>query len=248
MLEILTQVKSFVLDTLFPINCLYCGQEDVWLCEACQKNIELLSFQKCPLCEKTITESGTVCRSCKADSKLDGLLVATHYKDNQLSKLIHLYKYKFIEDLHLPLGKLLVRIIAKSDLPLPDMLVPVPLHPRRLRWRGFNQSALLADYIGKNLTAGFEITIHTNILHRKRYTPPQMKIKKYAERIANLQQAFSLSKKAVTDMPSLLQGKTILLVDDVATTGTTLFECAKILKAGGAKKVFAVVIARQEME
>ncbi|MFA5994800.1 MAG: phosphoribosyltransferase family protein, partial [Parcubacteria group bacterium] len=127
-------------------------------------------------------------------------------------------------------------------------LVPVPLHPRRLRWRGFNQSALLAEYVGKNLTTGFEIPNHPNLLQRKRYTPPQMKIKKYAQRIANLQQAFSLRKTAATDMPNSLQGKTILLVDDVATTGTTLFECAKVLKAGGAKKVFAVVIARQEIK
>jgi ComF family protein len=236
--------KEFVLDTLFPINCLGCGRDNLWFCEDCQKNTELLSFQKCPLCENNITESGFICQKCKPSPHLDALLASVRYKDAHIGKLIHLYKYKFIEDLHIPLGNLLLKMILSSKFPLPDMIIPVPLHPRRLRWRGFNQSQLLAEYIGKNIASGFEIPVCENILSRKKYTSPQMKIKKYSQRISNLEQAFSIRDGGIGD----LKDKTIFLVDDICTTGATMFACAKALKASGAKKVFGIVIARQEID
>jgi len=239
-LNIFQPIKNFILDTLFPISCLSCGRDNFWLCADCLKNIELLSFQVCPKCEDEITDSGRVCRDCRPQN-LDALLVASKYKENNISKLVHLYKYRFVEDLHVPLGKILVKTLLKSQLPLPDILLPVPLHPRRLRWRGFNQSQLLANYINKNLTPGLEVPVAENLLQRKKYTPPQMKIKKYSQRLHNLREAFVATK------PEEIKNKTILLVDDIATTGATLFECAKVLKQNGAKKVFAVVIARQEI-
>ncbi|EKE10770.1 MAG: hypothetical protein ACD_15C00204G0022 [uncultured bacterium] len=246
-LSILENIKTFVLDTLFPINCLGCARDNIWFCSDCQKNIELLSFQKCPVCENRITESGLVCPKCRPSSRLDALLVSVKYRDGYIRKLIHLYKYKFIEDLHVPLGNLMLKIILSSKIPLPDMIIPVPLHPRRLRWRGFNQSQLLADYIGKNIAAGFEIPVCENILFRKKYTSPQMKIKKYSQRLSNLEDALDVKKNDKNHLSNDLKNKTILLIDDVATTGATIFECAKILKANGAKKVFGVVVARQEI-
>ncbi|MDP1620398.1 MAG: hypothetical protein Q8M12_05395, partial [bacterium] len=90
---------------------------------------------------------------------MDGLLVAAKYKDDHLGKLVHLYKYRFIEDLHIPLGKILTEAILQSRLPIPDIIIPIPLHPRRQRWRGFNQSQLLAGHISRNLAPGFEIPL-----------------------------------------------------------------------------------------
>jgi len=253
-LSIFQNIKKFILDILFPITCLSCGQDDVWLCDKCVKNIELLSFQVCPKCEDTISESGRTCYNCKP-SNLDGLLVASKYQENNLSKLVHLYKYRFVEDLHIPLGKILVKAILQSQLPLPDLILSVPLHTRRLRWRGFNQSELLSKYISQNLTPGLEIPVGKNLLTRKKYTPPQMKIKKYQERLDNLQNAFAIktqgTKSPFGDLvptTTSLYGKNILLIDDIATTGATLLECAKVLKLNGAKKVFATVLARQEMQ
>ena len=249
-MEALKNIKTFVLDILFPISCASCGKDNDWLCQECLQKIDILSFQVCPKCEKIITENGSACRNCKILSPLDGMIVSSRYKsasdhaENILAKLIHLYKYRFIEDLHIPLGKIIIKALLHSRLPLPDMILPVPLHLRRLRWRGFNQSKLLADYLGNHLTANFQIPAQDDWLLRKKFTQPQMKIKKYSERLDNLQNAFSLNPDFPTQS---LQDKTILLVDDVATTGATLFECAKVLKKGGAKKVFAVVIARQEM-
>lgn len=214
----------------------------MWLCDACLKNIEFLPFQVCPKCEQATTENGNTCSKCKHASDLDALTVAAKYKEKNISKLVHLYKYRFIEDLHVPLGKILVQALSESNLPVPDIIIPVPLHKRRLRWRGFNQSQLLAKYISQNLALGLEISNEENALQRKKYTPPQMKIKKYSDRQNNLQNAFTASD------PEKIRNKTILLVDDIATTGTTLFECAKILKQNGAKKIFTAVIARQEIE
>ncbi len=199
-----------------------------------------MSFQVCPVCEKSITEDGLACPNCKARSHLDALLVAARYKEGGLDKFVHLYKYRFIEDLHIPFGKILTQRLLSSSLPIADIIVPVPLHPRRLRWRGFNQSKLLAEHISRNIAPGLEISVAENILQRRRYTPPQMKVKKYSERKANLQDAFAIGS------PEPIKGKSILLVDDISTTGATLFECARILKENGAKKVFAAVISRQE--
>ncbi|MFA4817969.1 MAG: ComF family protein [Parcubacteria group bacterium] len=243
-MKILKQTQEFILDTLFPIQCVSCGHPNIWLCENCLQKIQLLSFQLCPQCEQLITQNGRLCSFCKArGAPLDALVVATRYKEGSVSKLVHLYKYNFIEDLSAPLGKLLAKALLDSGSAVPDMIIPVPLHSRRLRWRGFNQAEFLANYIGFNLTPGYAIPILGNVLKRIRYTPPQMKIKDYFQRGKNMRDVFSVAAG-----PLQLKNKTILLIDDVATTGATLFECAKALKQNGAKKVCAAVIARQEME
>ncbi|MBA4319189.1 MAG: hypothetical protein C0412_12380 [Flavobacterium sp.] len=158
--------------------------------------------------------------------------------------MVHLYKYRFAEDLHVPLGKLLIKAILQAEIPIPDYIIPIPLHPRRLRWRGFNQAQLLAEYLGANLTPGLPIPFLNNLLLRQKYTHPQMEIKNYSQRQKNMANAFALNK----ENESLITGKNVLLVDDIATTGSTLFECARILKMAGAQSVFGVVIARQEFK
>ena len=250
----LKQINSFILDTLFPISCLNCNKDGIWLCPECLNKIKLLPEQVCPYCEKNITDAGRVCPACKnkfldknAVIPLDNLIVASSYKENNISSLVHLYKYNFIRDLSVPLGKLLIKTILKNNLPLPDLIIPVPLHKKRLRWRGFNQSELLANYIGENITPGFPIPVLSDFIIRKKYTRPQMKIKNYKERQKNIEGIFSVGNNNYCSLQDDVARKTILLVDDIATTGSTLFECGKILKKYGAKKVFGLVIARQEV-
>ncbi len=139
---------------------------------------------------------------------------------------------------------LLVKALVRSDFSVPDCIIPVPLHPRRLRWRGFNQSLLLAEHIAEELTPLLKIEV-LDILSRARFNQPQMKIKNYQERLQNVKDIFTF--RPDTD-PSLIKNKSILLVDDIATTGATLEECAKVLKSAGAKKVFAAVVARQSVK
>jgi ComF family protein len=275
---ITSSVENFILDILFPISCLSCGKDDTWLCPECLEKIKLLSAQVCPYCEKNITESGSICPLCKEKfvSKnsaipLDNLIVAASYRENIIPRLIHTCKYNFVSDLSDPLGKIMIYAILKNNFPLPDLIIPVPLHRRRQRFRGFNQSELLADYIAENLTPGFPIPVLSNFIIRARYTKPQMKIKNYQERQKNIQNIFvaninnktpgvfspfgkgrspegteGFEKQNYLDK-DFLKSKTILLVDDVATTGATLFECGKTLKKYGAGKVFGTVIARQEI-
>lgn len=158
--------------------------------------------------------------------------------------MVHCYKYRFIQDIAPILGAIIIKSVSAHNLPLPDLIIPVPLHQRRLRFRGFNQSSLIAKYVGENITPGFEIPVLEDVLVRHRYTEPQMKIRNHSHRKNNIQNAFSIKK----DGKKTIKNKNIWLVDDVATTGATLFECAKVLKKAGAKEVFALVVARQEIK
>jgi competence protein ComFC len=167
------------------------------------------------------------------------LVVATSYKNPAIKNLIHNFKYKFIPEISAPLAKLMVKALIKSDASVPDLIVPVPLHSRRLRWRGFNQSKLLAERISEDLTPLMKIKV-LDVLERKRFTKPQMKISNYRERLENVEDVFILSDKFQL---SDIENKNILLVDDISTTGATLQQCAKILKNNGVKKVFTSVIA-----
>ena len=112
-------------------------------------------------------------------------------------------------------------------------MMPVPLHPRRLRERDFNQSLLLARYVASLLGAELDFLS----LRRIRYTQPQTGLKR-DERRKNVRRAFQIVDREV------VKGRTILLVDDVATTGNTLNECARTLKRSGAEKVFCLTLAR----
>jgi ComF family protein len=239
-MPITTKIHKLILDTLFPIKCISCGKENDWLCEICQSKIKIQDEHHCPVCEKMITPDGRTCLACKKKSSLDGLVVASSYAQFPVARAVHLFKYRFVSNLDAPLGNLLTKAAQRTELPLPDIILSVPLHPRRLRWRGFNQSFLLAKHLAANLLPQNIIPSDENILLRNRYTLPQMGITDYLSRKQNIAGAFSLSSSAN------IKNKTILLVDDIATTGSTIFECAKILKANDAKEVFAIVIARQE--
>jgi ComF family protein len=234
------KIKSFIIDILFPIKCIACNTEEEWLCRKCFKDIKLNEKSICPICEKNETPDGRTCFSCKKKSSLDGLIVTTSYKNTLIAQAIHFFKYRFIFDLHLPLAKLMTSSLQSSDVPICDFIIPIPLHSKRLRWRGFNQSELLAKYISQNLLPT-EIILENQILSRIKNTKPQMKIGHFKERQYNIKNAFFISN------PEKIKGKSILLVDDVATTGSTILECAQILKKNGAKEVFAIVIARQEI-
>lgn len=229
-----------ILDILFPILCLGCEKPKEWLCADCRARIPLLEEYHCPHCYQHITPFGRTCIACSEKYFLDGIFMASHYKIPILSQAIHNYKYRFISDLAEPLGLFLTEALQRTDLPLPHYILPIPLHSRRLRFRGFNQSELLAEVIAKNIAPGMDISIQKNTLIRTRYTRPQMKTHSRKERLGNLRGAFVLSRES----KKALRDSIIWLVDDVATTGTTLEECAKILKKAGARQVFGIVLAR----
>lgn len=229
-----------LLDTFFPIHCLGCRTHGQWICNTCLAALPIRLDHRCPTCLIHPTPYGQTCFSCTKKNALDGLFVASYYQSPLLSRAIHTYKYRFIPGLAEPLGTFLCAAIRHFDIPLPDCLVPVPLHPRRLRFRGFNQSALLADTLSRTLLPELGLPVLSDVLVRTRFTKPQMKTESREERLANLQGAFTSTPHAKTS----LTNQSIWLIDDVATTGTTLEECAKVLKHSGAKHVFGIVLAR----
>lgn len=237
---VLKKIGVGILDTLFPIHCFGCDTQDEYLCQACLNIFPRRLRQRCPTCLKATTPQGVVCSSCFGIHSLDGLFAASLYRSPIVSASLHIFKYRFIPAFAKPLGHWLAERIVEADVALPAYFIPVPLHQRRLRFRGFNQSLLLARTLADILTPGFAIPVLENCLLRTRATKPQMKTKTREERLNNLKNAFAFTKKSA----SLIQGKTLWLIDDVATTGTTLEECAKVLKKAGAKKVFGIVLAR----
>lgn len=237
---ILKKITTGIVDTLFPIRCLGCTARKEYLCQACLTVFPRRLKQRCPTCLKATTPRGEVCFACSGTKALDGLFAASLYRSPLVAAALHTFKYRFIAGFARPLGSWLAERVTEADLPLPDYFVPVPLHSRRLRFRGFNQSALLTQRLADTLTPGLGIPVLENCLLRTRSTSPQMKTETREERLGNLKGAFTVTEESIPHV----QDASIWLIDDVATTGTTLEECAQVLKKAGAKKVFGIVLAR----
>ncbi len=222
-----------ILDGLFPVHCLGCGALDEWICARCHSTLPIITEQHCPICKKHVTNNGETCFACiKKGTAIDGVFVVSYYGDALLKKTIHYYKYRFVSDLSEPLALLTAQALQNATLPSPDIIIPVPLHKRRYRWRGFNQAEKLAHSLD------LRIPVITDILIRMRYTKPQARTKSKKDRKQNLHNAFSVRQK------HYIKNKHILLIDDVITTGTTLEECARALKKSGATTVHCLVLAR----
>ncbi len=247
----LSKFKKYLTNLIFPTFCIHCHRPEKILCDDCLKTIKPLSIQVCPLCEKTVVMNGEVCRSCqrRLHPPIDNLLVVADYKNKLLAKSIHLFKYKFIRDLAPSLAQIMVTGLNKFKLPTPDFILPIPLHPRRLRWRGFNQAELLSREVSIDLLPGLTIPILNNLIIRQKYTPAQKNIKSYKTRQKNLRNAFRVNYNFDWKSNNLpkgnLIGKNILVVDDITTTGATIFNFAKELRKLHPKSISAVVLGRQ---
>lgn len=232
-----------ILETLFPISCVLCGQGNDWICKQCLSKIPIVESQRCPICEKVSVQDGSLCDRCRKhgrSSHFSAAILATGYSD--ASRLIHLLKYRFVTELASPLGKLMADAFVLSGAPLPDTIVPVPIHPSRMRARGFNQSELLSESFAAAIAPGMGIPVIRNSVSRIRRTPPQMRIGSFQERLDNMKDAFM----ATPEGNRSIKGKRVLLVDDVITTGATVSACASALAKAGPKEIRILAIARQE--
>lgn len=234
------KIGTGIIDTLFPLHCLGCGTAGEYLCHSCLEIFPRRERQRCPSCLKKTTPRGETCFACAHLHPLDGLFAGSLYRVPLVSASIHTLKYSFIPGIAKPLGTWLAQRVLETALPLPDICIPIPLHRRRLRFRGFNQSTLLAETLLDTLLPGMGNTLIHHALLRTRFTKPQMKTSNKDERLRNLSGAFALDPLA----RDLVRGKSIWLIDDVSTTGTTLEECARVLKDADAKSVFGIVLAR----
>ena len=235
---------NFLLDILFPKKCVGCKKVGSYFCQDCVSNI-LQTDLVCPKCEK-LAVGGATHPICGRRFGLDGLWSLGIYQ-NPLREAIKQLKYGKVRELSKELVDILVEYWAKYQPFLLDQIkdsrgegwavVPVPLFWFRENSRGFNQSNLIGQDLSKKLGLDF-----CEALKRTRYTKPQVKLLG-KDRHQHIRGAFALSPNCNPPLrgPAVT---CVLLIDDVWTTGSTLRECCYILKRAGAKKVWAITLAR----
>lgn len=233
-----------VKDLCFPPTCLSCAtplppHQDIFFCEACAEQIDLIRSPLCSQCGKAFPASARnnhLCSTCfKKKWHFTTARAVVHYK-KPVSQAILSFKYGGNTSGLASFGKLKDKHLQLDDIFSPDIIVPVPLHIKRLRERGFNQALLLA----RAFFPQQEDRIEATLLERTKKTEPQTNMSG-AERRKNLKNAFRVKNNDV------VSGKKLLLVDDVFTTGTTVNECARTLSRAGAKEVQVLTLARVEI-
>lgn len=228
------KIYTFFLDLFFPVKCLQCGHYGEIICLECAKDISKIKTTTCPECGR-ISEAGQYCKPCRnkrKDLALKGIIVAAHYDKGPVKEMIHHLKYSGFVSLSEHLGELICQQLTTQFEKIDFVVVPVPLHISRKNSRGFNQSELIARYVSKKLDLS-----GGDALVRQRETKSQVELPR-SQRLTNLEDAFSCHD------PELILDRKVLLIDDVATTGATLNECAKALKNAGAKEIWGAVVAK----
>jgi len=229
-------------DLVFPPRCLSCGGDleegaSIAICEGCRAGIGYIRSPLCIVCGEPFAsdvEKDHVCGSCLTSPPPFAAARSLGRFDGALMAMIHRLKYREQSRLASPLGYLM----ASGDYPgfrigEASLVMPVPLHLQRLRQRGFNQSLLMAGTVGKR----YGIPVDARSLRRPVASEPQVTLGR-KERERNVRGVF-----AVAD-GKRIRGKSILLVDDVYTTGSTLKECARVLLRAGAREVSVLTLAR----
>jgi len=224
------RARELALDFLFPAQCLGCGKAGVLLCPSCLQRIEYTPANVCWRCGRP-QPAPRLCPACARTPSPLARVYAVTYSTGVMRRAIHRLKYAGQSSLAEPLGDLLAGWWRAHPLRA-DLIAPVPLHPRRERQRGFNQSALLA----RRLSRGVGVPCVEDALHRARDTRSQVGLNA-AERAQNMAGAFVCESGAVC-------GRRIILMDDVCTTGATLAACAAALKDAGAAEVWGLTLAR----
>lgn len=229
---------------LFPPHCLVCGRpnteaEDRYLCRDCIHDIPFVSDPGCLKCGHELgphVDPALRCALCRdLPLRFDRAVAAAHHAGSA-RELVLALKFAAQKCNVYPLTKLLLGRLDQTGLAdQVNLIVPVPLHRRRLRSRGFNQSELLASELGARL----DVPVSTDNLRRVIDTPPQTQTLSLSARRANVKGAFAVRT------PKSFFGKSVLLIDDVLTTGATTSECAGALKRAGAAHVFAATVTRR---
>ncbi|MFC1953114.1 ComF family protein [Chloroflexota bacterium] len=224
--------KRVALDLLFPQWCIGCGKEGVMLCSSCRSLLPGIMPPLCPLCGKP-QSSGIHCSNCVSwQAEIDGIRSPFRFEGTMRQAVYHL-KYRNLKALVPFLAKLLSDYLVKYSVP-GEVLVPVPLHRKRLRERGFNQSGLLTIELGKLIC----LPVVDDCLIRQLYVSSQARTSNVEERQTNVVDAFICRNDSLKD-------KRVILIDDVATSGATLDACAGVLKESGVASVWGLVLARE---
>ena len=225
---------------LYPPVCTICGEKvgaGEYLCDQCEAKAVRIVAPFCLKCSEPFEgaiSTPFTCANCAHRTIYFDAAVAAYRGRGIVRQIIHDFKYRRQIHLRYLVARWLCAALDDERLRRQqfDILIPVPLHPARQRERGFNQATLLAELLSKQISIPFK-----PLLKRVRYTTTQTALDR-AERMENLHNAFRLRKNIS------VQGLRVLLIDDVLTTGSTLSECARILKRAGAISVHAATAAR----
>jgi ComF family protein len=246
--QALTDRFDWLVDWLYPPRCRACGgrihgRDVECFCASCWPQIRLASHPVCTICGRPFFDGSGgdhVCGVCLSRppqfvrARAWACYPHDHEAEHPLRKVVQKFKYGRRVSLGKPLGRLLVSGCAEflHECQV-DLIVPVPLHAKRLRWRGFNQSVLLARQISRS----YGVAMDPFVLFRSQETPPQTQLSE-EERRRNVRGVFAVNPDRPVD------GKRLLLVDDVYTSGATVNECSRTLRRAGAKEVYVVTLAR----
>ena len=207
-----------------------CRREGSYLCANCETDLPPLQKPFCFLCASPRVPQ--LCESCRRSAPaFDSVRAPYEFRDSARS-IIHDLKYRNVRIAVPHISRLLAEYLERNPYPI-DAYCPVPLHPRRERSRGFNQSEIIAQHLSK--VTG--VPVDTTALRRTRNTPPQVSMESSSDRQSNIADAF----ECVSDV----EGRRYMLIDDVVTTGSTMSACADALKDAGAANVWGLAFARQ---
>lgn len=228
-----------LLDILFPKRCVRCKRVGEYICADCFARISFDTKLICLVCGKRSID-GLTHPGCLGKYTIDGAFCGVAYKDI-VRKLLYQLKYQpYLTDLQASLTDLLYESLIQQSafmhaLETRPVVVPIPLSQKRLRQRGYNQAILFA----KGLSTKFKLEI-VDVLERRKETRPQYGLSK-EDRAENMKDAFGIRANIKT--PNVA-GKTAFLIDDILTTGSTLYEAAKVLKKNGFEKVWGIAFAK----
>jgi ComF family protein len=240
--RLLVGLKDDILDFVYPQSCPICrkplARDENQVCHECWGTMTILPNSFCPYCKSFFEDENSVDEHhCLYLSRPEDRLIPAVRSlgtfDDHYQTLIHRFKY----GKNLPLGRRLAKRLGQSVSEMEsfadyDLVVPVPLHRARYRERGFNQSEVLAEGVAESTG----VSLATGALRRKKNTRDQTYLNAL-QRAENVKDAFAVKESDRID------GKTIILVDDVMTTGATLNECARTLLSAGAVDIFAATLA-----
>ena len=233
----LEKIKEFLLDLLFPPVCVGCGRgiptniKVSYLCFDCESKVGIRDPFYCSVCGNRLPTENLTCHEYSGFR----LGAATDYENPLVRQLIWQLEYAKQTATARSLAYLLNTFITQVNVPLEEYaLLSVPLHAKRERERGFNQATLLAHFLSQKTG----MPIIADGLIRIKNTPPQVELKTREEREANLTDAFVIKNAEA------VRGRKIVVVDDVTTSGATLFQAIRTLRQAGAKKVVGLVVAK----
>jgi ComF family protein len=239
---------AWTVDWLYPPRCRacgawICGRDAEFFCDRCWRDVQRVAGPMCDICGRPFPNASGDDHTCAAcldrppaftRARAWACYPGDHHAEHPLRRVVQKFKYGRKVSLGKPLGRLLAsgcgEFLKECE---PDLILPVPLHPKRLRWRGFNQSVLLA----REVSRATNVPLDPFTLYRSKETLPQTQLSE-EERRRNVRAAFSLKT------PHTVARRTVLVLDDVYTSGATVNECSRVLKQSGAKAVYVLTLAR----